>query len=320
MIRRLVTLLVCGLVALGSYAALADEPPPDTGDAPLRLKKKAKPEDKKPENPETKKETPKPEEKKTEEKKAAPAEEPAPTEPQVDEKEVIERIARNMRSVDDRLAKGEVNDSTRQMQDDILKDIESLIRLSENPSQSGGGAGQQDKSQGEQNQQDQNSSDQKNEQGGQQGKQTKKPGSGQGSGQQTKGQASSGQDQSSGQRQSAGKKQQRQRGALARSKQRGGQRSGPGRGMPQQRDDQNPGETADGKTPNGGEGTDKTSAEVNRIADLNKQDVWGHLPESVRASMNAYAGRQEFMAKHEALIKKYYSTIATEGRRKGDQP
>jgi hypothetical protein len=36
--------------------------------------------------------------------------------------------------------------------------------------------------------------------------------------------------------------------------------------------------------------------------------------------MNAYAGRQEFMAKHEALIKKYYITIANEGRRKGDKP
>ena len=37
-------------------------------------------------------------------------------------------IARNVRSVEDRLAKNQLNDATRQLQDDVLKDIEALIR------------------------------------------------------------------------------------------------------------------------------------------------------------------------------------------------
>ena len=45
--------------------------------------------------------------------------------------------------------------------------------------------------------------------------------------------------------------------------------------------------------------------------------MWGHLPESMRAEMNAY-GREQFMAKYKDLIEKYYSTVSEKGRRKGD--
>ena len=52
----------------------------------------------------------------------------------------------------------------------------------------------------------------------------------------------------------------------------------------------------------------------NRAADLYK-DVWGHLPESLRAEMNAYFNDKQFMAKYDDLIKRYYSAIAEKGRR-----
>jgi len=48
------------------------------------------------------------------------------------------------------------------------------------------------------------------------------------------------------------------------------------------------------------------------------KDVWGHLPESLRAEMNAYSNPAPFMPKYDDLIKKYYRTIAEQGRRKGD--
>ena len=52
-------------------------------------------------------------------------------------------------------------------------------------------------------------------------------------------------------------------------------------------------------------------------ADLYKE-AWGNLPETLRAEMNAYSNTKGFMPEYEALISKYYSTIAEEGRRKGD--
>ena len=54
-----------------------------------------------------------------------------------------------------------------------------------------------------------------------------------------------------------------------------------------------------------------------RLADLYK-DIWGHLPETMRAEMNAYASREEFMTKYRDLLKQYYTTIAEKGPRKGE--
>jgi hypothetical protein len=314
MMRHCLALLLAALVGFSGMVVVADEPPSDPGDAPLRLKKK-KVDDKKPEpekKAEKKSDENKPDERMRDKDEAKEA--PAPAEPEQDDKEVIERLARNIRTVDERLGKADLTEGTRQLQDDILKDIESLIRRSESPS-GGGGGGQQDQIQSDQNQQgeakDKQSSGKQNQgaKGSQGGSRAKggAPGPGQ-----------SGESQGSarGKRRSDG----RQRGQLARGKQRGGQQSpGPGTPRPNPGDTQPTQATANGKNPGSPTGDNKSSAELNPIADLNKQDVWGHLPESMRAAMNAYAGRQEFMAKHEALIKKYYSTIAAEGRRKGDQ-
>jgi hypothetical protein len=315
----LLTLLLAALVALGGMVACADEPPPAPGDAPLRLKKKPKPADdkadpakaaeKKP--AEKKPDEKKPDEKKPEDKKDEAKEGPAPTAPEPDEKEVMERLARNVRSVADRLKEGELNEGTRQLQEDILKDIESLIRRSENPQGGAGGGQQQDQNQDQ---------DQNNSKAGKQGQGKQGDGKDKQGNSQAKGGPGGPGDPGQGQNGKQGRGKGRQRGKMARANnQRGGHLAGGG--QPQGgKEGQGTDPAGSGENRGGLDGNDKARGELNRNADLDKQDVWGHLPESMRASMNAYAGRQEFMAKHEALIKKYYSTIATEGRRKGDRP
>jgi hypothetical protein len=64
----------------------------------------------------------------------------------------------------------------------------------------------------------------------------------------------------------------------------------------------------------GGMGGGGKTEELNNLADVYK-DIWGHLPESLRAEMNAYS-REEFMAKYKDVLKQYYATIAEKGRRK----
>ena len=47
-------------------------------------------------------------------------------------------------------------------------------------------------------------------------------------------------------------------------------------------------------------------------------DQWGHLPEALRAEMNAYSNPQPFLPRYDRLIREYYKTIAEQGRKKGD--
>lgn len=60
-------------------------------------------------------------------------------------------------------------------------------------------------------------------------------------------------------------------------------------------------------------GTDSKEGST-KIADLYK-DIWGHLPETLRQEMDAYA-REQFMAKYQDVLKQYYTTIAEKGRKK----
>ena len=58
---------------------------------------------------------------------------PANQAPAEDPKEVLARIDRNLKKVVDRLHKDELNDATREKQEDILKDLDALINQEENP-------------------------------------------------------------------------------------------------------------------------------------------------------------------------------------------
>ncbi|HEV2946199.1 MAG TPA: hypothetical protein VGX70_02415 [Gemmataceae bacterium] len=71
---------------------------------------------------------------------------------------------------------------------------------------------------------------------------------------------------------------------------------------------------ANGQKPGAGGAGGKKSDAPN--ADLYK-DIWGHLPETLRKEMDAYA-RVEFMSKYNDLLQQYYSRLSEKGRAKGD--
>jgi hypothetical protein len=103
-------------------AVAADDPKPDQPEPPIRLKKRDKPKVEPP--PDKKPEPPKDEAK----KKDAKGEEPEAPEQAEDPKVVLERVAKNMKDAADRLAKTDAGDGTRQVQRDIIKDLDELLK------------------------------------------------------------------------------------------------------------------------------------------------------------------------------------------------
>jgi hypothetical protein len=288
--RRIAAGLLSVVFVLAGLA-VAQDPPGGADDPPVRLKKKSRPDaaDKGPEQPPKDEPKPKDELKPKDEKKDPKEGDPgAADEPEVDEAEVLSRVGKNMRTSEDRLDHAELNDGTRQVQEDIIKDLDSLINQMKN-----GGA--EDQNQQQQDQQ-QNQGD--------------KPQSGQ------KKQGQSGKQQvGMGKPQRGLRGQQRQQQARAgqgkKSSQQGGQQQQQANAG--QQPQQQPGQQANNPNNQGG-GGGQSQGPVNRLDEMYK-DVWGHLPETMRAEMNAYS-REQFMAKYNDLIKQYYSTVAEKSRKK----
>ena len=302
MIQRLrFILLVAGLLVAG--LSFAQEPPAQPDDPPVRLKKKHKADADKP--PADKPDPAKPpmkEEKKAPPKKEDGKEEPAQTQPQEDEAEVLNRVAKNVRMAEEKIANKELGDNTRQLQEDILKDLDSLIQAAENPPQGGGGGGD-----------DNNKQDQPNDPKSNMGK----------SG--SMGQQSGGKQGSSAGPGNRSQRAQRrhQQGNGTQQANKGGQpKNGSGQPMPgmgmgegNQGGKQQATAKTGGNNGGGGAMNDKKKDDPNN-ADLYKE-AWGHLPAALRAEMMAYSNDKQFMAKYDELIKRYYRSIAEEGRNKG---
>jgi len=249
-----------GILAVAGLALWA-QPPGEPEDPPV-LKKKDKPaaDDPLP---------PKDGDKKPADKPKDDAKEP-PGPPQESAEEVLQRVAKNLHTADDRLANKEVGDGTRQVQDDIIKDLDSLINKAEQqPPPDGGGQG---------------------------GDAASDPmGGGKAGGQQgPKGQPGEKNGGAGGRRRTA----RRNGGAGGRA------------GDPQPT--RNPGAGTNG----GGGGTDGPGV-PNKNADVYKDD-WGRLPETLRASMKAYANTKENIPEYDILAEQYKNIIQDEGRRKGD--
>lgn len=302
MSKRWMILLLAGLVTLAGMAAAQQPAGPD--EPPLRLKKKKR--EDKPAKPDDKKKDDKKKDDKKKEEKKTDKEEPGddePAAPQEDEKEVLQRVVKNVRDVEDRLAKNDLGEGTRQTQRDILNDIESLIRLNGSPPPEGGGG------EGMQNDQEQNGqqSDNKNGQRGKSG------GSQKGKGRRTK---TVKVPRKGGQAQQKNAKGNGKNGSKPGNKSGTSQaKAGGGNGEAGQGGDKPGGKNGQGG--NGGAGGDRANRPINRTGDLYK-DEWGHLPPSLRAQMDAYSNPQPFLPKYDDLIKRYYRTIAEQGRRKGD--
>jgi len=299
MIRTVSAVLLVSGLLLATWSMAQDPQPPrekegEKEEPPLRLKKKPKPGEEKPDQP-TEPKKPAAEDKKTDE----PAKDPEPTEAQENEKEVFDRVAKNMRSLEERLANKELGDAIRQTGEDIAKDLDSLIRAMESPPPQGGAGG------GDESQNDPQNS------------------------------PNGGKSQGSQKNQSSQKNQAKQSGQKNRGnaqQQPGGQRTGSsgsgttpgdsGQMKPEKRPGQNPmgAQAEKNNVPTGTSNKNRTSddkngGELNNNADLYK-DIWGHLPEALRAEMNAYSSDKEMIPKYDALIKKCSRAIAEQSSRK----
>ncbi len=291
MIRRIVVGLLSVTFLLAGLAIAQD--PAGGDDPPVRLKKKPQPDAAEPPKEEQPKpaEPPKeqPKEKDPKAKEPKEGEEPdQPEKPEMDEAEVLNRVGKNMRTSEDRIDRAELNDATHQVQEDILKDLDSLINQEKN----GGGGGGDNQDQQNQDQQNQDNKGSKQNQGGQVKIGMGKPKGGLKGGRQQ--QAKKGQGQKPGGQQVA-------KGGDKPNNQGGGQQ---GQKPPQ----------PDQQHGNLGGGGGQSVGESTKLAEIYK-DVWGHLPETMRAEMNAYS-REQFMAKYNDLIKQYYSTVAEKSRKK----
>jgi hypothetical protein len=157
--------LFLAVAVIAASLVWADEPPPDQDEPPVRLKKKPKPG----EEP-AKPEPAKPAEDEDKEKMKEPKDEPQPDQPAEDEKEVLQRVGKNMRSVEERLGNKELTEGTRQVQEDIIKDLDSLIRMSQNQQNQGGGSSADSSSSPEGGQKQSGSQSQSKQQSRQNGK------------------------------------------------------------------------------------------------------------------------------------------------------
>ncbi len=315
MSKCLLTLMLVFLVSLPGLA-LAQDPPANDG-PPVRLKKRKPNNEDKPRGDPDKAEERKRDDNKGEKKEEQKTEprEAEPVTPQEEEKEVLQRVVTNVQRVGERLAKSDLGEATQQTQRDILKDLESLINRNENPPPQGGS--QQDQNNGGGGGSDnQNNPDQ---QGGG-GQQNQKQKSGGRKSQSQSKDGGKGQGQSNGGQKSSSGGSGTQPGAQSKP----GNQKGAGNKLGQEKHtgkDEKGGEKPggkDGKNGNGSGGGRKDDRERNKNADLDKQGVWGHLPQTLRAQMDAYSNPQPFMPKYDDLIKRYYRTISEQGRRKGE--
>jgi len=148
---RVLTVFLLGFTLLAGLVVADDTK--DKPEPPVRLKKKNKPaadEAPKPPAAEEKKPEP-PMPPRAKDGKEDP--EPAPAETE-DEKEVLNRISRNMRSAEDRLANRELGEGTEQLHRDILKDLDLFLQMqNQQNSDSSSSPDQQQDAQNQPNQQ-----------------------------------------------------------------------------------------------------------------------------------------------------------------------
>ncbi len=234
-----------------------------------------------------------PKDKKVEPKKAESDEE-------IDVQKTTERIAENAQKASDRLKEKDPGTDTRKLQDEIIKDLDALLKKAQQPPPMNP---------------DMNPM-MPPPMGGMPPPQGGMP--------PPKGSGNSGQKQpnmgggSSGQQSSGGRRARRE------SKESGARPMG---GMPPGGKDNEPmpakldpmGKPANEKPMGSGEpdkfGKGSPKRQNEKLADLYK-DVWGQLPDRMRQEMDLYY-REQFMPRYGELLRQYYAALA-EQRKKGD--
>jgi hypothetical protein len=317
-------IMLCSLLLIsGAMIAQEKESVPTqekSGDeGPVKLKKKkampAEPQEKPKDSaivPSDKnKPEPNPEKKKDKDQGTPPPKEMDQPKDNLEEEEIFGRIGKNLKDVDDRLGNLELGEATLQKQRDILEDIDKLLKKNQsNQSQSN---------------QSQSKSSSKSESSNKQSKGS------------PDNQDSSANDSDKGQdKQKQGGPKQGQQGADSGKQQKqGGQGKAdpdgkPDAGKGQPKDMQGKGDKGSSEkseVANQGKGDDKNSKsgdggksdpskdKVNPAADVFKE-AWGHLPETLRAELNAYGVPNQFMDRYDEMIRKYYAKVSEKGARK----
>ena len=220
----------------------------------------------------------------------------------VDVQQTAERIAENARKAGDRLKDKDPGADTRRIQDEIVKDIDALLKLAQRPPP--------------QHSDSSPTSPMQQPMGGSGQPQPKAPMPQGGSGQQPKSpmgggssQANSGEGGKSGSR--PGRRPRRER--RPSGGQPGSERPMANAGeapMPARPDPKDgPGGDRDANPTDGDRfGRPSPRRQDDKLADLYK-DVWGHLPDRMRQEMDLYY-REKFMPRYSELLRRYYAALA----------
>jgi len=296
--NKLLTLLMAGTMAsAGLFLAQAQEPAKDD---PPRLPRRNKTTQPQPTRPQEKEPDKQPPPKLDDKDKLDPRDDiKGAAQEQAEAEELLKRIAKNTRLLEERLAAGEVGDATQQIHDDVLKDIEKLIAMLQQPEQQSSQNNQSKQDQQQNAEQQPNQSQQQNPSQGQNPMQRPSQG--------TSGQPQTGERRSREERRQARAERRRDR------EQRGERQSAQRNQGEQPRQGEPGGEDPATQPPSiwrrlhqGDKLREKTEA---------KLDIWGHLPEKERAIMNKEM-EQSFMQKYRDLTQQYYRTIAEKSRKK----
>jgi hypothetical protein len=248
----------------------------------------------------------------SEPKKDAPKADEKPREGEIDVHKTAERIAENAQKAGDRLKEKDPGEDTRKIQQNIIKDIDALIKKAQEPPPPPMSS-------------DMNpmmpppKSDMPPPMGG--GPQPKSPMGG-GSGQQPKspmggGAGNSPMPKGGGSGTSGRKPRERKpRGDSPMGDPMAN--AGPGKDPMPARPDPKDGPMGGDRNDQGGDKFGKASPkrENDKLADLYR-DVWGHLPERMRQEMDMYY-REQFMPRYTELLKRYYAALA-EQKKKGSE-
>ncbi|MCZ2342174.1 MAG: hypothetical protein LC104_10325 [Bacteroidales bacterium] len=263
--------------------------------------------------------------------------------PPDDPASLADRITRNTHSAGERLAAADPGDQTRRTQDAILKDIDKLLQLADNPPPSGGGGGggsagmpppmgNSDPTGGKSNNGESPSSPPKgrnaprsdNPSGNPANPQTRSESRSSSSGSSSQPQADKNAQaggptpsQKTGWRNRDQQKQAHQKPGEGERKPMGSQQlaaqNPKPKPMPRQPmpDAGSPTPVAQGpQTPSGSGTRGKASATpAPPLDDPYTKQVWGHLPEQMRQKMTQYY-REQFVSKYGDLLRQYYSSLA----------
>lgn len=229
----------------------------------------------------------------------------------LEEEEIFGRIGKNLKDVDERLGNLELGETTLQKQRDILEDIDKLLKKNQNS--------QKDSQQSQSKSSSKSESSNKQSKGSPDNQDANSKDSEKGQDKQKQG--GNKQDQ-----QGADSGKQQKQGATGKADPDG--KPDAGKGQPKDMQgkgdkgaseksevaNQGKGGDQDSKSGNGGK-SDSSKDKLNPAADVFRE-AWGHLPETLRAELNAYGVPNQFMDRYDEMIRKYYAKVAEKGARK----